>query len=180
MNNEVIKYRGAALTDVKAIAEKFIGHIRSNPETITSADIASGFALSRDSVPRDAIAIYERHLSAILDNEEDPVIVAECEGRIIGFLVLRIEGYGGPLCGMLDEFLVLPEYRGQGIGKSMLTMAIDILRSEGIRTLLCSAGCKNDFAHEFLPRNGFQVVSQSYHLIINEPDEFPFPENNEE
>lgn len=57
--------------------------------------------------------------------------VAELGGRVVG--VLTTTAYGR--VAYLGAVIVLPELRGKGIGKAMMGVALERLRTEGIRTV---------------------------------------------
>ena len=68
---------------------------------------------------------------------EDPrrqVLVAECEGRVIAFAVLRPsqdENVDGIQVGELDQFYSAPAVWGLGAGRKLLAAACETLRENG-------------------------------------------------
>ncbi|MFI5385026.1 MAG: GNAT family N-acetyltransferase [Fimbriimonadales bacterium] len=61
------------------------------------------------------------------------VLVAEAEGLVIGFAVLRRSGdqCASPETGELDSFYVHADFWGKGVGQELLSTAVDRLRDMG-------------------------------------------------
>lgn len=176
MTNKTIRYREAVVQDVAAMTEMFMQHLAECPEYIAGPDIAMGIARSHDTLSNDAPELAGFNFLNYFDDKDTHILAAECEGRLIGFLIIDVCDLGGGPCGIFYEFLVQPDFRGQGIGKSLMTQGIERLRNMGVRNCLCTTGRDNTFAHEFLRKNGFRHVSNGFHLIINDYPELDFPD----
>ena len=86
------------------------------------------------------------------------VWVAERAGRLCGYLVLvyvvSLEHQG--LMAEIDEFFVLPEARGAGIGGALLAAAEAALERAGCVRLQLQLAVTNDAARAFYTRRGYQ------------------------
>ncbi len=90
--------------------------------------------------------------------------VAEVNDRIIGFVAATVrEGHDISLMPdeaqylEVDDLYVLPEYRGQGIGKQLLDAALQAARERGIRKAFIYSSTKDLFrAMRFYQNAGFQ------------------------
>jgi GNAT superfamily N-acetyltransferase len=68
------------------------------------------------------------------DDPRQQVLVAEREGRVIGFAVVRPsrdEDADNIKVGELDQFYSDPSEWGQGVGRKLMTSVIDTLRATG-------------------------------------------------
>ena len=73
----------------------------------------------------------------ILRDYPKTFLVAEVDGRIVGYVMCRVERILSKLdrfrfkrAGHIISIAVLPEYRNRGIASSLLSKAIELLRSE--------------------------------------------------
>ena len=96
-----------------------------------------------------------------LDNQRNVVLVAEEEellGYVYGwfmrdfFLFKESRAY-------ISDLFVKPEFRGNGVGSSLLTHIIDVFRKGGVRFVYADVYCRNTSALGFWKKNGFDVES---------------------
>lgn len=83
--------------------------------------------------------------------------VAQVEGRIIGYALVPFYfalEFDGPV-GLLDEFFLLPEMRGQGAGAKLLGEVMAALPGEGIQRLRLEVDERHPEAAELYERLGF-------------------------
>jgi len=87
--------------------------------------------------------------------------VAERAGTLCGYLVLvyvvSLEHQG--LMAEIDEFFVLPEARGGGLGSALLAAAEEALKHAGCVRLQLQLAVDNEAAHVFYARRGYQARS---------------------
>ncbi len=87
------------------------------------------------------------------------VWVAERAGALCGYLVLvyvvSLEHQG--LMAEIDEFFVLPEARGAGLGSELLAAAEGALARAGCVRLQLQLAVTNDAARVFYARRGYQA-----------------------
>src|SRR5690606_32736426 len=99
-----------------------------------------------EAAPRDPITARRFRDSVLLDPNFDPagLRVAVEDGRIVGaaYAVRRTVAIAGadpePETGWLVFFFVAPEYRRRGIGRAVVSSALEFLCSHGIREVLFS------------------------------------------
>lgn len=87
------------------------------------------------------------------------VIVALDNKRIIGYLAGSIDekgSYTEVQYGEINNMLVKDEYRGYGVGKTLINNFKDYCKSNGIENLKVMASYKNRNAVEFYHKNGFE------------------------
>lgn len=91
------------------------------------------------------------------DAQKDRVWIAEAEGKIIGFLALV---HRPEQTAQLRYFLLLPEYRGQGLGKSLMDSFMSWAREAGYRHLYLWTTNEQETAIALYQRHGFQLTEE--------------------
>ena len=129
--------RKAALDDVAAIVA--MGH----------GD--SAFAVS------DRIRFYEKgELDHWIATPRDNILlVIESEGEVAGFTFCKIMSYHW---AMLDNFYVLPAFRGSGCSESLMRELLHELRQRGIAYLTTLTDHEDNRLNHYLNRNGFRFA----------------------
>lgn len=121
-----------------------------------------------------ALAEYEKLSHAVTGNPESlaehlfgqptyaEAILAESDGQAVGF-ALFFHNYSTFLTRpgiYLEDIFVLPEYRGQGIGKALLTYIAQLAVSRGCGRLEWSVLDWNEPAIAFYRRMGASILEQ--------------------
>ncbi|MBS1663454.1 MAG: GNAT family N-acetyltransferase [Bacteroidetes bacterium] len=91
------------------------------------------------------------------DPKKDRVWIAEMEGRIIGFLALV---HRPEETAQLRYFLLLPEYRGQGLGKRLMDLFMSWADSAGYKHLYLWTTNEQQTAIALYQRYGFQLTEE--------------------
>lgn len=111
------------------------------------------------------------------DENLDRCWIAEKDGKVAGFIFLQHREEG---CAQLRYFLILPEYRGQGLGKQLTSLFMEFLVERKYQTaylwttseLHTAAHCYKSMGFklvEEVPSEvvfGKKVVEQKYELIL--------------
>jgi GNAT superfamily N-acetyltransferase len=103
------------------------------------------------SAPQDGITPARLRDLVLLDRnfDADGLLIAECDGAIVGaaYAVRRRVAHHAddlqPETGWIPFFFVVPEQRGHGLGRALLSRAIDWLRSHGTTEVIFSAYTPN-------------------------------------
>jgi GNAT superfamily N-acetyltransferase len=91
-------------------------------------------------------------------------VYGEPAGYLLAVYVFSLEHQG--VTAEIDEFFVIPQHRGLGIGADMLAAAEDQFRIEGCTNVSLQLGRSNEAArkfyrqHGFDDRPGFELVSK--------------------
>ncbi len=132
----------------------------------TRADVPVLFDLIK------ALAEYEKLSDAVTGSAADlerdlfgdrpfaEAILAECEGRVVGW-ALFFHNYSTFLTQpgiYLEDLFVLPEYRGRGIGKSLIVYLAQLAVSRGCGRLEWSVLDWNELAIGFYKGIGADVM----------------------
>ena len=104
------------------------------------------------------------------DRDEVLYLLAVRAGDICGHLLLKWNGpelpqvrQSIPSCAEIEDFLVAPAMRNQGVGSAMLERASALCRECGESRLGLGVGDGNPDARRLYERHGFRVVPGSAH-----------------
>lgn len=103
---------------------------------------------------------YGQFLGTQLDRDNIIVLVAESDGKVVGYTFAGAEGFDymalrGP-AGALYDIVVDPDYRGRGIGRMLLDATISALKERGEPRVLLSTAEQNETAQRLFARAGFR------------------------
>lgn len=87
-----------------------------------------------------------------IERNPDTSFVAEDGGRVVGAILAGHDGRRA----LLHHTAVLPQYRRQGIGKLLVSLALDALKKEGIRKAGLLVFRDNDDGNAFWEKLGFR------------------------
>ena len=103
---------------------------------------------------------YGAFLGTQLERENIIVLVADIDGKVVGYTYAGVEGFDymalrGP-AGALYDIVVDPASRGQGIGRMLLDATIAALKKRGEPRIVLSTAEKNETAQRLFARAGFR------------------------
>lgn len=111
----------------------------------------------------------KKHFTTAITDKDHYAIVAEEEGKPIGFITLAPKelAYRTVKTIELDILAVLPDYRSKGIGSLLLNEVKEWAKGKGYTTMMVSSYSKNNRAIEFYQREGFETIdiSLEYELV---------------
>ena len=103
-------------------------------------------------------AVQSRGLSRIIGNPEVGCIwVVRLHGQIVGMVNLLFTistALGAPVV-LLEDMVVLPEMRGQGIGTTLLETAIQHAKQKGFQRMTLLTDHDNHRSQSFYRKHGF-------------------------
>ena len=114
------------------------------------------FLAPRPRTPTD----YASFLGTQLEDPDVAVLVADHEGKVIGYAYAAVEGYDymslrGP-AGLLHDVIVDPEHRRRGVGRLLLDATLAYLRSRGAPRVVLSTAVQNEPAQRLFASLGFR------------------------
>ena len=129
------------------------------------------FLAAKNRTPQE----YAWFLGTRLDDRDAVILVAETKGEAIGYAYGEIEGYDymslrGP-AGVLNDLIVDPAYRGQGVGRLLLDTIISRLKSRGVPRVVLSTAAKNQSAQRLFARSGFRPTMIEMTRELDETEE---------
>jgi GNAT superfamily N-acetyltransferase len=96
--------------------------------------------------------------------------VAEDEERPVGFVIGFYEEphfmWETGRVGHVDSFYVLPETRGQGVGRRLMEAAYAAMREAGISTVALEMVADNEVARRFYEQEGFTTTFIQMHRSL--------------
>jgi ribosomal protein S18 acetylase RimI-like enzyme len=118
-----------------------------------------------------ALAFGAEQQSAELRDPRVACILAESEGRLIGYAIIRAvssevpASVTGPAPVELARLYVERGWQGRGVGESLMDAAIEAARARGGRTLWLGVWEHNPRARAFYARRGFREVGEHDFLL---------------
>lgn len=119
-------------------------------ELVNAMQDLEGFDISK--------AIENCHI--LLDDANGNLLVAKVGDSVVGFVdfTTRKTALHPAPCGLIDELIVAKKYRGQGIGRQLISAAIDKCRKLGCCEIEVSTQKTNAKAREFYKSLGFEDI----------------------
>ena len=117
-------------------------------ELLVTLENSTGIELSK--------ALENCHI--LLNDSDSCLLVAKMDGsvvRFINFTIRKTMLHKGP-SALIDEIVVSKQYRGQRIGKRLVSAAIERCRVSGCCEVEVSTEKVNDKAREFYKKCGFR------------------------
>lgn len=139
------------------------------------ADLPAVIALLADDVlgkARDFTEVDEAYEKAFADITADPrnlLIVAEQDGDLVGCLqITYIPGLGrhGAERSLIEAVRVRSDRRGQGLGRELMTWAVDQARQRGCALVQLTTDKTRADAHRFYLGLGFAASHEGMKLAL--------------
>ncbi len=156
-----IQIRPAVQSDLSRVTELGIKLVRQH----------QGFDARRFTEFENLEARYAALLTERMDREDAVVLVAEVDGRVMGYALVSMEEESlldiASARAWLHDIYVEEAARGLGAGKLLLQAAVESARSWGSQTLMLHVAAKNQFAQRLFQENGFQLVMHEMMLPLS-------------
>src|SRR5690349_4730308 len=127
----------------------------SSPETFTTADCRRVTLRHAENADREGVATLLQDHGLPIEGVADWLSrfwVAEHQGHVVG--VAGMERYGDS--GLLRSVAVAPEWRGSGIGRTLVDRVLEEGRTAGVRDVYLLTTT----AEHYFPRLGFTCVDR--------------------
>ena len=92
-------------------------------------------------------------IDKFLQRNPDTCLVAEADSRIVGVIIVGNDGRRG----YIYHTAVNPQYRKQGIAKSLVETAMTALQNNGINKVALVVFDRNEIGNDFWEKMGFTV-----------------------
>ncbi|HZX00685.1 MAG TPA: GNAT family N-acetyltransferase [Bacilli bacterium] len=112
---------------------------------------------------------YREALAAIAEDPNNALLVAELEGRVVGafhLTIIQYVAYRGGRVAQIENVIVDPDLRSQGIGEAMMRWAIDEARRRGCLRVQLTTNKVRRRAHQFYERLGFVASHEGMKLNL--------------
>ncbi|MFA5799549.1 MAG: GNAT family N-acetyltransferase [Candidatus Peribacteraceae bacterium] len=117
-------------------------------------DILAGQKASYDHLDFSFSEKYLNQLKSLLGNKHSYQIILEDDGNFVGYLASAETLWSNHLT--IIEVFVSPEYQGKGVGKILLSHAIEFAKKEGLAGLIVQTENDNVPAQKLYENRGFQ------------------------
>jgi ribosomal protein S18 acetylase RimI-like enzyme len=104
-----------------------------------------------------------RHLDEDAARDPGGIIVAEEDGRILGFVSSWIDQEAG--IGHLPNISLVPEARGRGLGRQLLELALDRFRRAGLTHAKIETLVQNEVGNHLYSSLGFREAARQIHFV---------------
>lgn len=105
---------------------------------------------------------YAWFLGTRLEEEADVVLVAERDGRIIGYVYAGVEPMSWKElrdeAGFIHDLVVDPAERGSGVGAALMEQGIEWLRRRGVARVMLWTAQRNQAAQRLFEGHGFRAT----------------------
>ncbi len=112
---------------------------------------------------------YRRVFSQICRQTGYELMVAECDGEVVGTLVLLIMpnlSHNALPWALVENVVVDEKYRRQGIGRLLIEYAIVRAKTAGCYRIVLSSDIRRHEAHEFYRSLGFEASAHGFRLYF--------------
>jgi len=113
------------------------------------------------TVRQEAPEVVRKYVAESLDRDDIILLVADSLGKIVGVVRVEIRSrifYEPLIAGVITDLYVLPSYRRKGVGETLVSSVIKILRSRGVSLVSAEFPPMNKIAVEFYTNMGFKPL----------------------
>jgi len=104
-----------------------------------------------------------RQLGGEMDARPNGFIVAEADGRVVGFINTQADP--GSAVGRISHLAVLPEYQKRGLGRALIDAALVQLAREGMECVRIESLDNNALAMRIYEELGWTEVARQIHYV---------------
>ena len=118
----------------------------------------------REIVRQPELQVYVQNFGQI---DGDDCLAAECEGKVVGAVWVRIMHDYGYIDDETPSFAIslLPHYRGQGIGTALMRAMLERLAQKGVKQVSLAVQ-KENYAVSMYRKCGFEGVDENEQEFI--------------
>lgn len=156
--------------DIAGMVEVFDQVASSHPGYISFSELQEGVALDAHTLSPQRRELWRAEFADLLATYPAGQFVAEevKTGQIVGFQVVEKAERRYTRYGILQDFCLLPAYRGGGVGRQLFQAALDQLQRDGITRIFFESGYENHSFHAWAARWGFKPVA--IYFMADRPD----------
>lgn len=115
--------------------------------------------------------LQEKGLTKIITADETgDILIARDHGEIVGMvnLLYTISTAFGTTVALLEDMVVAPERRGEGVGSALMMSAISHATKRGCRRITLLTDADNEKAQHFYKKHGFYQSSMiAFRKLLN-------------
>jgi ribosomal protein S18 acetylase RimI-like enzyme len=104
-----------------------------------------------------------RHLDDDVRRDVAGIVVAVENNKILGFVSTWLDREAG--IGHIPNISIVPEARGQGLGRRLLELALQRFRAEGLSHAKIETLAQNEVGNHLYRSVGFRPVAEQVHFV---------------
>ncbi len=110
----------------------------------------------------------KKYFAELLSNKDAYKIIAEDEGKAIGYLAAAQKhiDYRNSKYLEIENMGVIPEYRSNGIGKLLIDECVTWAKENGYQKIFVNTYIANEKAISFYKKNGFDEIDISLEKVL--------------
>ena len=112
-----------------------------------------------EQIDADVLSRIDNPLDAAADAETSLVVAATFHGCPAGVFLITFSRKASVPCCIIEDMIVDPDHRGQGIGSAFMGWINCQCRDRSITRLFLESGIDNEHAHDFFDATGFRKIS---------------------
>ena len=147
--------------DIADMVEVFDRVASTHPGYISFSELQEGVALDAHTLSPHRRELWTQEFTELFATYPQGQFVAEDleSNQVVGFQVVEKAENRYNRYGILQDFCLLPDYRGGGVGRQLFQAALDQLQQEGVTRIFFESGYENHSFHAWAARWGFKPVS---------------------
>jgi ribosomal protein S18 acetylase RimI-like enzyme len=155
--------------DIEAMVDVFDQVASSHPGYISFSELQEGVALDEHTLSPHRRELWREEFTGLLANYPQGQFVAEdtSAGKVVGFQVVERVERKHTRYGILQDFCLLPQCRGEGVGRQLFQAALDQLHADGITRVFFESGYENHSFHQWAERWGFKPIA--VYFMVDDP-----------
>ncbi|MFP6768162.1 MAG: GNAT family N-acetyltransferase [Planctomycetaceae bacterium] len=106
-----------------------------------------------------------RHIDADVARDVDGILVVEAGGEVVGYITTWQDTAAG--IGYIPNLAFVPAWRGKGLGRTLIQMALDRFRDGGLTHAKIETLAQNDVGHHLYTSIGFHEVARQVHFFAD-------------
>src|SRR5579859_3472966 len=106
--------------------------------------------------------VWERHVGYYLRRDPEASVVAEADGKVVGFMLGEVRAFEFGLeepTGWIEVLGVAPGQRGRGVGRELLEAMLKHFRSQGAKSVRTLVDEQAGELQQFFTSLGFEPSS---------------------
>lgn len=113
---------------------------------------------------RDWKARKADHIDDDVLQHADGCFVADRDGEILGYITVRLDALNSK--GRIPNLAVVESARGLGLGRRLITHALDYMRSNGMKVAQIETMASNAVGQHLYPSCGFEEMARQVHFAM--------------
>jgi ribosomal protein S18 acetylase RimI-like enzyme len=138
----------------------------------STSELVEAFARLLPQLSTSAPPPTQESLATIIAAPSNTVLIARdstAGGRIVGTLTLVIFPIPTALRAWIEDVVVDREARGRGVGEALTTLAVNIAKQRGAKTVDLTSGQSRQAGHRLYEKAGFHVRDTSVYRYGAKP-----------